>query len=138
AYLRGQLEAAASAPAEVSSDMASVRFKAGKENRVLTGGNDLVEDYEDGAVDLTSLTEEELPEELKGLADEDLRAAVESRVAERGRLNAEMADLVAQRDAFIAEELARRAAEGGEDDFDIVVTGTIRAQAAQAGIEYKD
>ncbi len=138
AYLREQLEAAASAPTEVASDMAAVRFKAGKLNRVLTGGNDLVEDYEDGVVDLATIAEEELPDALKGLSDEALREAIETRVAERGALNAEMADLVAERDAWIAGELARRAEAEGADDFDIVVTGAIRSQAAEAGIEYRD
>ena len=55
-----------------------------------------------------------------------------------GALNAEMEGLVAQRDAWIAEELARRAATDGADDFDIVVTGAIRSQAAEAGIEYRE
>ena len=119
--------------------MAAVRFKGGKLNRVITGGNDLVEDFEDGTVDLNALAQDELPEELKGLGEGDLRAAIEARVAERSQLNAEMADLVTERDAWISDELERRAEEeGGEDDFDVVVTGTIRAQAAEAGIAYKE
>jgi hypothetical protein len=139
AYLRGQMADAAAAPAEVAADMAAVRFGAGKPNRVLTGGNDLVEDYEDGAIDLTTLSEEELPDELKGLSDDGLRDAVETRVAERSALNEAMVDLVAERDAWIASELARRVAEGGEaDGFDLEVSRTIRAQAAEAGITYRD
>lgn len=139
AYLRGQMEAAAAAPSAVASDMASVRFNAGKLNQVLTGGNDLVEDYEDGVVDLATLEEEQLPDELKGLSDDALRSEVETRVAARGALNAEMIELVAERDAWIAEELERREAETGEaDGFDREVARTVRAQAAEAGIEYRD
>jgi hypothetical protein len=59
-------------------------------------------------------------------------------VAERGTLNDEMAGIVAERDAWIAEELERRAAEEGEDGFDLEVARTIRAQAAERGIEYRD
>ncbi len=139
AYLRGQMETAAAAPAAVASDMASVRFGAGKLNRVLTGGNDLVEDYEDGVVDLTALREEELPDELKNLSDDDLRAEVEERVSQRAALNTEMSDLVAQRNAWVAEENARLAAESGPiDAFDQEVARTVRAQAAEAGIEYRE
>jgi hypothetical protein len=139
AYLRGQMEAAAAAPSAVASDMASVRFNAGKLNQVLTGGNDLVEDYEDGVVDLTTLEEEALPEELKGLSDDELRTEVETRVAARGALNDEMIELVTQRDAWIAEELARQEAEGGEvDAFDLDVARTVRAQASEAGIDYRE
>jgi Mg-chelatase subunit ChlD len=138
AYLRGQMEDAAAAPAAVASDMASVRLRAGKPNRVLTGGNDLVEDYEDGVVDLTRLSEDELPDELKNLSDEELQVRVETRVAERAALNEEMTGLVAERDAWIAEELARVTAESGVDGFDLEVSRTVRAQAAEAGIAYRD
>jgi hypothetical protein len=139
AYLRGQMEAAAAAPSSVASDMASVRVNAGKLNQVLTGGNDLVEDYEDGVVDLAALDEAQLPDEFKGLSDTELETAVEARVAQRSALNDEMIDLVAQRDAWITEELARREAETGEaDGFDLEVARTVRAQAAEAGIEYRD
>jgi hypothetical protein len=138
AYLRGQMEDAASAPASVASDMAAVRFGAGKPNRVLTGGNDLVEDYEDGVVDLTRLSEDELPDELKGLTDEELETRVETRVAERSALNEEMAGLVTERDAWIVAELERTAAETGGDGFDLEVARTVRAQAAEAGIAYRD
>lgn len=135
-YLRGQMEAAASASSEVAADMAAVRFKGGKDNRVLTGGNDLVEDYEDGAVDIAALPADELPDEYRDLDADALRAEVEGRVAERGMLNAEMEGLVSDRDAWIAEELARRADDGEADGFDLEVARTVRAQAADKGIAY--
>lgn len=136
-YLRGQMATAAEADTSVASDMAAVRFNAGKDNRVLTGGNDLVEDYEDGTIDLDALPADELPE---GYDDVDrLRVDVEGRVAERAALNAQMRDLVATRDAWLEEELERRAAEEGEaDGFDLEVSRTIRAQAADKGIAYRD
>ncbi|MGD2134408.1 MAG: vWA domain-containing protein [Maricaulaceae bacterium] len=138
AYLYGQLADAAAASTEVASDMAAVRFKNGKLNQVLTGGNDLVEDYEDGVVDLNALNADELPEDFREADLDALRVEVEARVAERGTLNDEMAGIVAERDAWIAEELERRAAEEGEDGFDLEVARTIRAQAAERGIEYRD
>jgi hypothetical protein len=138
AYLRSQMADTAAAPASVASDMAAVRLRAGKPNRVLTGGNDLVEDYEDGVVDLAGLSEEELPDELKNLTDDELRIRVEGRVAERSALNGEMASLVEERDSWIATELERASAERGEDGFDLEVARTVRAQAAEAGIAYRD
>ena len=138
AYLNEQIEMTASANSEVAADMAAVRFKGGKWNRVLTGGNDLVEDYEDGAIDLTAIDADELPEEYAELDAGALRAVIDERVAERGLLNNEMAGLVDERDAWIAEELERRADDAEADGFDLQVSRTIRAQAADAGIAYRD
>ena len=137
-YLNEQISTTASAPSEVAADMAAVRFKGGKLNRVLTGGNDLVEDYEDGVVDLDTLSGEELPPEAADLDEDGLRALLDARVAERSALNDEMSGLVAERDAWIAEELERRAADDEADGFDLQVGRAIRAQASEAGIAYRD
>jgi hypothetical protein len=138
AYLAEQRDEAAAAAPSVKSDMAAVRMKAGKLNRVLTGGNDLVEDYEDGKIDIDAIDADELPEGYSDDTRGALREAVETNVAARAALNAEMADLVEQRDAYIAAELERMAAEEGEDAFDLEVAKTVRAQAAEKGIDYKD
>lgn len=128
----------------VASDMAAMRFKAGKTNRVVTGGmsrvdgGDLIEDVEDGKVDLEGLDMELLPDDLSGLTRDALAGFVTEKIAERGQLNAQMAALVSQRDAWLSEELARRAAEtGGADAFDLEVKSVIRSKAAERGIAYK-
>lgn len=133
-----KLEAAAAAPRSVSSDMAAVRMKKGKVNQVLTGGNDLVEDLEDGKVKLDALPEDELPAAIRDLPAEARKDAVDAKVAERAAINAEMDDLVKKREEFIEAERKRLAAESGADAFDITVTGAIREQARAKGIEYKD
>lgn len=141
-YIAAQRSLAASAADEVASDMAAVRMKGGKANRVVSGGatrldgGDLVEDYEDGAVDLDALSEDELPETYKAMTPDERRAAVEAKVAERGALNDQMADLVAERDAWLAEKMAE--AENAETDaFDLKVRESVRSAAAERGIRYK-
>ncbi len=138
AYLTNQRDEAAGASASVKSDMAAVRMKAGKLNRVLTGGNDLVEDYEDGTVDLDAIDASELPEGYDDSRRGELKALIETNVASRAALNVEMAELVEQRDAFIGAELERLSEVEDEDAFDLKVAETVRAQAADKGIAYKD
>jgi len=137
-YLRGQMETVANAPAAVASDMASVRFNAGKDNRVLTGGNDLIEDYEDGTITLSDIAADERPEGYADLDDDALRTLVEERIASRTALNLEMEGLVSERSGWVETELARRSDEDGVDGFDLEVSRTIRAQAAERGIAYND
>lgn len=133
---------AASSP--VATDMAAVRMKGGKLNRVVTGGmsrsdgGDLVEDVEDGRVVLTELDDALLPDTVRAMAPEDRIAHIDAKIAERAALNAQMADLVAQRDAWLADELARRESETGADAFDLEVKAVIRAEAAERGITYKE
>ncbi len=121
---------ALAAAAPVASDMASYRFKAGKKNKVITGGHELIEDYEDGKITLEALKVDELPEEFKGLSKDEQQTRLDTLVAERQKLNADMETLVKKRDAFLKEEAEKRAAESPDDAFDVRVSETIRKQAA--------
>ena len=97
-----------------------------------------MEDYEDGTIALDAIAEDELPEGYADLDEDALRAEVESRVAERAALNVEMENLVNERDAWLSAEMERLAAESDEDGFDMEVSRTIRAQAADKGIAYRE
>ncbi len=143
-YIAKQQSENLAAEAPVATDMASVRFKGGKANRVVTGGmsradgGDLIEDVEDGKVDLSALDEDKLPDELRELDGEARAAFVQDKIDERAALNAQMAELVAQRDAWLADEMKRRAEAGeGADAFDLEVRKVIRSEAAERGIAYK-
>lgn len=137
-YLAGQKDAAALAPSAVASDMAEFRYKAGKMNRVLTGGNDLVEDVDDGKIDVDEVTTEELPDELRDMPAEERKGYVDAKVAERASLNAEMSGLVKERDAWIEDETKRREEAGEGDSFDARVSEVVRSQGEAKGIIYKD
>jgi len=49
-----------------------------------------------------------------------------------------MEGLVNERSSWVETELARRSDEDGVDGFDLRVSRTIRAQAAERGIAYND
>lgn len=138
-YLNTQLEVSRAAPAPTSSDIATYRFRAGAVNEVLTGGNDLVQDFEDGNVDLDALPAEELPPGYASMGADERRQAVTELVAARSALNAELSVLIEQRDAWLEQERDRRMAEGGADAaFDIEVARAVRDLASERGIEYED
>jgi von Willebrand factor type A domain len=130
AEVRSKRSMALSAPAPVASDMASFRYKTGKKNKVITGGNELVEDYEDGKVKLERLKESELPASLKGLSLDEQKQRLDGLAAKRKALNTDMEVLVKKRDAFLKAEAKKRAKDAPSDAFDIKVRDTIRKQAA--------
>lgn len=137
-YLAGQLADAYAASAPVAADMATNRFRSGRVNEVLTGGNDLVQDIEDGAIALSEVDASELPPRYADLNTEEIAVDVDRRIAERAALNAELASLIEERDAWVAEETERLTAETGVSGFDLEVARTIREQAAERGIAYED
>jgi hypothetical protein len=125
---RSKKERAIAAPSAVASDMAEYRLKAGKSNQVITGADELIEDYEDGNVDLATIAESDLPDELKDLSPEERKAKVESLVAERSELNQKLETLVNKRAGYVDKERKRLEAETGEDAFDTQVREAIARQ----------
>lgn len=123
--LRLKAEAAPAA----ASDMASyeIRPAAPAARSVVTGGGDLVADVQAGRADLADVDRDELPEDVRGLSPAELEAAVKAKIAERERIQGEIADLVAKRDAFLAESAAKAGAAEG-DSFDGAIRQTIARQ----------
>ncbi len=133
--IREKRSVALAAAAPVASDMASYRYKKGKLNQVVTGGNELVEDYEDGKVSLDALKLEELPEEFKGLSKDEQKTRLDALVAQRQDINTRMAALVKKRDEFLKEDAEKRATEAPDDAFDVQVRATIRKQMVERAKE---
>jgi len=131
-YERKQLNAkrdiALNASSAVASDMAEFRLKAGKKNQVITGASELVEDYEDGTIDLETIAEADLPDALQALSAEERKAKVEALVAERKDLNQKLETLVSRREAHIELEREKLDASTKEDSFDSQVRKTIAKQ----------
>ena len=99
------------------------------------GKQELVSDVENERVDLAKIPEEQLPEELRQLTPEERTAFIETRRAERAKLQEQIAELTAKRQANIEEQLkARPAAEAGS--LDAAIQGSLREQAAKKGIAY--
>jgi Mg-chelatase subunit ChlD len=127
--------AAEAAPAAAAADRLSFNASTG---RSVQGGGELIDSLERGEVKLEDLEAEELPEDLRGLDDDQLAAAVEAKRAKRKKIQARLEKLLAERNAFLVAERKRLAEAGTGDAFDEQVARTVREQAARKGIEYRD
>jgi hypothetical protein len=127
--VRHKAERAASAPAAAASDMASYNTRAAspaERVKVVTGEGDLVADVAAGKAAAETVKRDDLPEDYRRLSTEALKAEIEKQRAERGRLQSDLAGLVAKRDGAIAA--ARAARTAGRDGFDVVVEEMLAAQ----------
>ena len=127
-----QAAAEAAAPA-AAADRLSYNAATG---RAVQGGGELIDSLDRGEVKLQDLEAEQLPEELRGLDERQLAAAVEAKRAKRREIQARLEKLLADRNAFLVAERKRLAEAGEGDSFDQEVSGTVREQAARKGIEY--
>jgi len=89
----------------------------------------LLDSLGDKEVDITKLEKKYLPEALRKLSDDDLKAHIEKQRAEQVKIQNQMKELTAKRDAFIVKERARLAAEGMADSFDEEVSKVVKEQA---------
>lgn len=119
---------ASAAPAPAKADRASAKAAGGKLHE-----DDLIDALRDGRKQLKDLSADEMPAELKGKTPEEQKAWLDAKAKERAELQAKLVELSKKRDAFLAEELAKR---GEKDGFDGVVKDALRKQAAKKGIEF--
>jgi Mg-chelatase subunit ChlD len=107
---------------------------AGEAN--LLGERELVDDVASGRVALDKLPSAELPASVAALAPEARAEALAQAAEKREDLKRQIADLAAQRDAYI--ETRVDAAGGAAASLDRQIYDAVREQAAPLGIEYKD
>lgn len=77
-------------------------MESGRKN--LYGDNDLVVAIEEGDVKLEDLAEENLPATVRAMAPEERLDFIGAQVVKRKELNAQIAEVVASREAYIVEE----------------------------------
>lgn len=95
---------------------------------------DLCDAQRDGKVDLAALPEDQLPAEMRGMDAAQRAAHVQAKIAERAKLQQEIATLVAQRQSFVEEELKKRGVADGEG-FGAAVRQALGKQLASKGYE---
>eukprot|EP00903_Cladosiphon_okamuranus_P001839 g1837.t1 len=94
--------------------------------KVTTGDGDLVDDLEAGRIDLKAIPKDQLPEAVAGLPEEEQSAFVEQKQAERRALSAQMKELVAKRDDYVAE--AKKSEASAVPAFDTEVSRLLAEQ----------
>ena len=94
------------------------------------GRGDLTQDILTDGKLLTTLKDEELPDNLKAMKPEERQAYVDKQLAQRKAINDEIAKVAKEREDYVKTEQAKA---GNADAFDVQVTKTIQnnAQTAQ-------
>jgi len=97
----------------------------------------LVDAVTNHLVKLEELDRSQLPEELREMTIDELRAYLEAKLEKRKEIQQQIAQLNAKRQEYVAQELAKA---GSEQDraFDAAVRGAIRSQAATKGFRFAE
>lgn len=122
------------AEAPAAADRLAYLAKASS-GAVVTGAKDLVADVAAGEP-VASVAPEALPPALRALPAAEREKYVEQQVSKRKRVQARIARVTAERDAYLAKQEAKARAAGEADAFDQRVNDAIKAQAARKGISY--
>ncbi|MBX3377798.1 MAG: VWA domain-containing protein [Phycisphaeraceae bacterium] len=124
----------AAAPAPARAERAA--YKASEAGiSSLCGTNDLVQACLDKTVDLTTLPEDQLPENMKKMTLDERKAHIAKLAEERKDRQQKIKELSAKREAFVKAELAK--APERKDSFDEKVLDSLTRQAARCGITYE-
>ncbi|MFV1964733.1 MAG: VWA domain-containing protein [Pirellulaceae bacterium] len=98
---------------------------------------DLVDAAEEGAVELSTLKKEDLPESLRGMNLQQQRAYVTKQSAERKRLQSQINELNTARKEFVAARRKETAQQAGRKTLDQALAETIRSQAAEKAFTFE-
>jgi hypothetical protein len=118
----------------VTADRLAYNAKSG--GKVVQGSGELIDAMKERKIGFSDIQQEQLPKELQGLSETELRAQLDAKIAKRTELQAKIQDLGQKREAFIAAEQKRLAATGRGDGFDSKVAEILREQAKRKGISY--
>jgi len=124
----GMAATAAAASAPAAADRAAFRAKEG-----FDADTDLLTGLAANKVGLAKLKDGELPDELRGLSPQMRQAKLARLQADRRRLQEQLQALSAQREKFLAQAAKKK---GRRDSFDILLSQSLKAQAARQGIAY--
>jgi hypothetical protein len=107
---------------------------AGASNAI--GKNDLVDEVSKGKVNLAEVDREELPAALRDVDVKERERVVKDTAEKRSKLQAQIADLGLQRQAFVANELKSR--KDAPVSLDDQIYATVKTQGAKKGLTYSD
>jgi hypothetical protein len=124
---------AATAPAapSVTAQRAKTKASANYSN----SSWDLLDAVKEKKIDLATAKDEELPEELRKVAPEKRAEFVVAKQKERDELQAQLRDLTADRDKYVAQQVRVKSTEKRLDQ---VVGGAVREQAAKKAFVFKE
>jgi von Willebrand factor type A domain len=126
--LNRKMAAKAAAPNSVKIDNSGFYSKRKVAKEVVTGGGDLVADAENTGLDVSSIAEKDLPDDLKAMPAPKRKQWLADKMQSRKILQDKMASLITKRDAYIFEQRKKKVASAKSDSFDSVVEETLKSQ----------
>lgn len=108
-----------------------------KSDKTVQGEGDLIDSLKDKKATLEKIPAAELPEELRDLKPEELKAHVEKQQEKRNDIQSRIAVLVQEREAFLKAERQKASSSSQADSFDEQVAQSLRQQAAPKGLVWE-
>jgi Mg-chelatase subunit ChlD len=102
---------------------------------VVSGGGDLIVEIINGREDVSSLDEDKLDPKLQSMPVRKRNELIAQKVKERQEIQAELNNLVAKRDALVAEKLKKL--EGTDGVLELNAFEVLEKQAADKGYEFE-
>ena len=90
---------------------------------------------EEGEEMFDELTEEDLPKELKGKSEKEIKKYIDKKKQKRAYYQNNIAELAKKRELFISEEMKKNSIISAEDDFGTAVSKSIKERAKKLGYE---
>jgi von Willebrand factor type A domain-containing protein len=98
-------------------------------------GWDLVDASKQEGFDLASIEVEELPEVMRTMTLEERQAHIDANAAKRAEIQAEIAEVGQQREAWLTQQMKRLALDES-NSFDHQLRNAIRSQVSQQGFQF--
>ncbi len=124
----------ASLSSEAMADRSSYLGKS-EAGAVMSGRGDLVVEVMNGRESVDKLDEKKLAPELQAMAPAARQELITQKVEERRKLQTELAELVAKRDAAVADKL--KSLEGKDGVLELDAFRTLEAQAKEKGYRFE-
>ncbi len=97
---------------------------------------DLVDAEKEKKVDVAKLKPEELPEEMKKMTPEERTKYIAAKAAERAKIQKQIKNLTAKRDAYAKKEMATKGLSEGKS-FDAALRSAVRDQAKAKDFKFE-
>jgi hypothetical protein len=102
----------------------------------VTGAGDLVGEIISGRASVDRLDEDKFDSRLQEMPAEERKELIAQKVEERQRIQAELNELVAKRDAVVADKL--KELEGSEGSLELNAFEVLEKQAADKGYKFEE
>ena len=120
------------------SDGANLARQACKAGAMYSNSRwDLVDACKDGTVVLSEVEEEDLPENMQSMTEDERTEYVEGMQSRRADLQQQIQTLSVERNAYIADERKRLLEERGEESLDSAIVSIIRNLAEQLDYQFE-